>query len=185
TEAPTTTPTTQQRSVTKTTQPRRAFTGGPRSFSLAVSGTVAGGAQVITTVANSLDVGLAVIPADANLAAPVALVPLGHVQPGGHTLPWDLRAGGQPLAAGRYVVALEIFDSGGHPSGRAFPPPALLTVTPDGHTSAEMTPISSTSSAPTTRTKSNWAIVGIGALIALAIGLLAGRFSGRRRTATA
>lgn len=152
---------------------------GPRSYTLAVSGTRAGGAQVSTTVRASLDVGLAVIPDSGNLATPVGLVPLGHLGPGAHTLPWDLRVGGHLLAPGRYEVALEIFSRDGHPSGRGFPHTAFLTISPDGHTSAVNVSI------PSTKSKTNWTAVVIGVIAALALGALVAVAVGRRRRSVA
>jgi hypothetical protein len=153
---------------------------GPRSYTLAASSTLAGGAQVRTTVKASVDLGLAVFVDDTNLTEPVGLVPLGHVNPGTHTVPWDLRVGGHLLAPGRYVVALEIFRRDGRPSGRGFPPPAALTVSPDGRTSAAMTSLPTT-----TKSETDWTVVVIGVIAALAIGALVGVALGRRRPGAA
>jgi len=147
----------------------------PGFYTLAVPGTLAGGAQVQTTLEHPLDIGL-VVSDYANLPGPVGLVPLGHLDPGTHTLAWDLRVGGQLLGPGRYLVAEESFGADGHPAGRLFPPPALLTVSTDGRTTVVMTSLASTS-------KTKWAIVAIGVIVALVVGVLVGVAVGRRRSA--
>ena len=160
--------------------PHRAIAAqnGPAAFTLSAAGTMAGGAHVRTTVKNAINVGLVVMDADAPLTASVGVVPLGHVDPGARTLPWDLHVDGRTLAVGRYLVALEIFGPDNHPSGRAFPNPALLTISPDGHISAVMTSIAS-------RSTTSWLGVGLGVVVGLAVGGFAGLALRRRRTAAA
>jgi hypothetical protein len=147
-------------------------TGGPSAYRLTVAGTVGSGATVVTTVDDFVSVGLVVTSDDSDLAAPSALVPLGQVDPGNRTLSWNLKVNGQTLGAGQYVVALEVFTATGQPSGRPFPPPAILTVRSDGHTSVAMTSPSST--------KTNWLATIIAVIVALAAGVVAGFFLGRR-----
>ena len=181
-------PTTQSSAPSPSSFPKPTPTpgrqaGGPSSYVLGVAGTTAGGANVKTTVKHALDVGLAVMVDDGDLAGPVDLVRLGHVDPGDRTLPWDLHVAGRVLTSGRYVVALEIFGPDGKPSGRAFPPPALLTITEDGHTSVVMT------SRPTTvnttiNSDTNWLAVIVGVILALSAGALVGLMLGRRRRFT-
>lgn len=147
--------------------------GGPSSYRLTVAGTVDRGATIFTTVDDFVNVGLVVTSDESNdLAAPSALVPLGQVNPGNRTLPWNLKVNGQSLGMGKYVVALEIFTATGQPSGRPFPPPAILTVSSDGHTSVAM------SSASTTET--NWLATLIAVIVALAAGVAGGFFLDRR-----
>jgi hypothetical protein len=151
-------------------------TGGPSDYRLTVAGTVGRGATIVTTVTDFVNVGLVVTSDDNDLAAPSALVPLGQVDPGNRTLSWNLKVNGQTLGAGQYVVALEIFTATGQPSGRPFPPPAILTVSSDGHTSVAMTSGSTT--------KTNWLATIIAVVVALAAGVTAGFFLGRRTQTT-
>jgi hypothetical protein len=146
--------------------------GGPSSYTLTVSGTTGAGATIVTTVQSFLAVGLVVSSDDTNLAAPTAVVSLGQVNPGARRLSWNLKVNGQVLGAGRYIVALEIFTADGHPSGRAFPPPAVLTIGTDGHTSVVM------SGALTAKT--NVLVTVIGIIMALAVGVAGGFVLGRK-----
>lgn len=114
--------------------------GGPATYSLTVTGTEAGGATLTCLVHYPLDFGLVVFRGvDSPPTVPPGLVRLGPLAPGLHHIHWDLKVGGVLLGPGSYVVALEIFNTAGYPSGRPFPPPAIVIISADGHDAAKVT----------------------------------------------
>ena len=73
---------------------------------------------------------------------PVGLVDLGYQDAGSHRLAWNLEVAGERLAAGSYLVLLEVFTADGHPSG--IPPTstyAFLTITGNDRTSVRLVPL--------------------------------------------
>jgi hypothetical protein len=112
---------------------------GPATYSLTVTGTEVGGATLTCLVHYPLDFGLVVFGGVSSPpTVPPGLVRLGPLAPGLHHVHWDLRVGGTLLGPGTYVVALEIFNAG-YPSGRPFPPPAIVIISAGGHDTAKMT----------------------------------------------
>jgi hypothetical protein len=114
---------------------------GPKKFSaLIVTGKVSDGAIASMTVGSTNSVGLVVTRhVRGNLVGVVGVVPLGLQRAGLHKVPWNLHAGGSPLAAGTYDVLLEVLDNQGHPSGllpaRRY---ALLTISSGGRDTVHM-----------------------------------------------
>src|SRR6516165_4128817 len=105
--------------------------GLPKSFALIAHGTVARGATVETDLSDGHYLGLFVgRQLSPTVTHPVGLVDLGYHDAGSHRLAWNLNVAGKPLAAGSYLVLLEVFTPHGYPSG--IPPTstyAFLTIT--------------------------------------------------------
>lgn len=119
--------------------PKRFYDGGPRSFSLNVTGTIAHGATVNTAGAPHY-LGLVVAsPLPNDQGKLLGDVPLGY-QPDAVThVDWNLKVNHRRLGAGTYVVWLEIFDAHGRPSG--IPPTpelAFLKISNSGRDSVQM-----------------------------------------------
>jgi len=119
--------------------------GLPKTFVLITQGTVARGATVQTDLSDGhylgLFVGQQVSP---TVTHPVGLVNLGYHGAGSHRLPWNLEVAGKRLAAGTYLVLLEVFTPHGYPSG--IPPTstyAFLTITGNGRTGVRLVPLKS------------------------------------------
>jgi len=119
--------------------------GLPKTFVLITHGTVARGATVQTDLSDGHYLGLFVgQQLSAAVTHPVGLVDLRYHDAGSHRLAWNLEVAGQHLAAGSYLVLLEVFTPHGYPSG--IPPTstyAFLTITGDGRTSVRLVPLKS------------------------------------------
>src|SRR6516164_8429258 len=116
--------------------------GLPKTFVLITHGTVARGATVQTDLSDGHYLGLFVGRQLSPTAThPVGLVDLGYQDAGSHRLAWNLEVAGERLAAGSYLVLLEVFTADGHPSG--IPPTstyAFLTITGNDRTSVRLVP---------------------------------------------
>jgi hypothetical protein len=119
--------------------------GLPKTFVLITHATVDRGATVETDLGDGHYLGLFVgRQLSTTMTHPVGLVDLGYHDAGPHKLAWNLNVAGQRLAAGSYLVLLEVFTHQGYPSG--IPPTstyAFLTITGDGRTSVRMVPLKS------------------------------------------
>jgi hypothetical protein len=119
--------------------------GLPKTFTLITHGTVARGATVKTHLSDGHYLGLFVgRQLSPEVTHPVGLVHLGYHDAGSHQLAWNLEVAGERLAAGSYLVLLEVFTPHGYPSG--IPPTstyAFLTITGDGRTSVRLVPLKS------------------------------------------
>jgi hypothetical protein len=119
--------------------------GLPKTFELITHGTVARGATVQTDLSDGHYLGLFVgQQLSATMTHPVGLVDLGYHDAGSHRLAWNLEVAGTRLAAGSYLVLLEVFTPHGYPSG--IPPTstyAFLTITGDGRTGVRLVPLKS------------------------------------------
>jgi hypothetical protein len=119
--------------------------GLPKTFALITHGTVAKWATVQTKLGDPHHLGLVVgSQVSRDVTHPIGLVTLGQYDAGPHRIAWNLEVAGQPLAAGSYLVLLEVFTANGNPSG--IPPTstyAFLTITRDGHTSVRLVPLKS------------------------------------------
>jgi hypothetical protein len=119
--------------------------GLPRTFALTTHGTVADGATVETHLSDAHYLGLFVgRQLSPTMTHPVGLVDLGHHGPGSHQLAWNLEVEGERLAAGSYLVLLEVFTPHGYPSG--IPPTstyAFLTIAGDSRTSVRLVALKS------------------------------------------
>jgi hypothetical protein len=119
--------------------------GLPKTFALITHGTVARGATVQTDLSDGHYLGLFVgQQLSPTVTHPVGLVDLGYHDAGSHRLAWNLEIAGTRLAAGSYLVLLEVFTPHGYPSG--IPPTstyAFLTITGDGRTSVRLVPLKS------------------------------------------
>jgi hypothetical protein len=92
--------------------------GLPKTFSLIAHGTVARGATVETDLSDGHYLGLFVRrQLSPTVTHPVGLVDLGYHDAGSHRLAWNLKVAGKRLAAGSYLVPLEVFTPHGYPSG--------------------------------------------------------------------